>query len=229
MLGWAASTRAANERAEAFRPHIEWALRQPGLRGKRITFDCAADKLNERNIKGSMGGLWRGHQVQSMAIRLGIYHPLHHVRLEVARAAVRAILKQHPEFSARKVQAIARLERPLGYNRTYKLLTQFRLADAKRSPVHRMVGWPIDEYTAARIRIGAIWKRHPEFTAKQVLKKLGPKHSRSLSWVSRVVQQCWRAARRRSFEERRIGRRVYGRWWPRKPLPPRKQPQKSSD
>jgi DNA invertase Pin-like site-specific DNA recombinase len=32
-LGWAASARAAIERAEAFRPHIEWALRQPGFRG----------------------------------------------------------------------------------------------------------------------------------------------------------------------------------------------------
>jgi hypothetical protein len=41
-LGWAASTKAAIERAEAFRPQIEWALRQPGLRGKRITFDRAA-------------------------------------------------------------------------------------------------------------------------------------------------------------------------------------------
>jgi DNA invertase Pin-like site-specific DNA recombinase len=39
-LGRAASTRAAIERAEAFRPHIEWALRQPGWCGKRITFDC---------------------------------------------------------------------------------------------------------------------------------------------------------------------------------------------
>ena len=131
-LAWAASAKAADERAEAFRPHIEWALRQPGLRGKRITFECAADKLNERNIKGSMDGVWTGAQVQSMAIRLGIYHP-HHVRLEVARAAVRAILKHHPEFSARKVQAIARLERPLGYNRTYKLLTQFRPASVVAS------------------------------------------------------------------------------------------------
>jgi hypothetical protein len=75
-----------------------------------------------------------------MAIRLGIYHPLHHVRLEVARAAVRAILKQHPEFSARKVQAIARLERPLGYNRTYKLLTQFWASpDFPDTEVRRMM------------------------------------------------------------------------------------------
>src|SRR5215831_13980271 len=122
------------ERAEAYRLHIEWALRQPGFRGKRISFNCAAHKLNERNVEGPMGGAWTGFQVQSMAIRLGIYHPLHHVRLEAARAAVRAIWKQHPELSARKVQANARLERPLGYNRTYKLVTQFRQAAAKRSP-----------------------------------------------------------------------------------------------
>src|SRR5215475_10581821 len=36
-LGRAAKTKAANERAEAYRVHIEWGLRQPGLWGRRIS------------------------------------------------------------------------------------------------------------------------------------------------------------------------------------------------
>src|SRR5262249_51458427 len=64
-LGRAAKSKAALERAEACRLHIEWALRQPGFfPGRRISFHCAAEKLNERNIEGPMGGRWAGTQLQ---------------------------------------------------------------------------------------------------------------------------------------------------------------------
>ena len=47
-LGHAAQTKAAMERAEAFRLHIEWALRQPSLiSGRQISFASAAQKLND--------------------------------------------------------------------------------------------------------------------------------------------------------------------------------------
>jgi len=112
-----------------------------------------------------------------MAIRLGIYHPLAFLPRDVARARVRAVWEQHPEFSAEQVAASARVEHPLGMCRTWKLLRECRVAAAKRSPVHNRVGWHLDKFTAARIRVGAIWKRHPEFTAKQVIRRLGPNYA----------------------------------------------------
>src|SRR5271170_6466393 len=50
-LGRAALIQAANERAQAFRVYIEWALGQAGLPGRPISFRGAAIKLNERNIE----------------------------------------------------------------------------------------------------------------------------------------------------------------------------------
>ena len=56
-LGRAAKSKAATDRAEAYCVHIEWALRQPGFYPeRRISFNCAADKLNER-----LAGLWETH------------------------------------------------------------------------------------------------------------------------------------------------------------------------
>lgn len=57
-LAHAALGRAANERAEAYRPFIEWALRQPGINGRPISFLAAAHKLNERNIESPIGAPW---------------------------------------------------------------------------------------------------------------------------------------------------------------------------
>jgi DNA invertase Pin-like site-specific DNA recombinase len=90
-LGRAAKTKAAMERAEAYRLHIEWALRQPGFGGIWISFNHAADKLNERSTQSPRGGVWAGFQLQAMAIRLGIYHPLAFLKREEARARVRAV------------------------------------------------------------------------------------------------------------------------------------------
>ena len=74
-LGNAAIKRAAMERAEAYRLHIEWALRQPGIRGRPISLQRAAEKLNERNIQSPKGGRWSGEQVKRMGNRLGLRHP----------------------------------------------------------------------------------------------------------------------------------------------------------
>jgi DNA invertase Pin-like site-specific DNA recombinase len=43
---------AALERSEAYRVHIEWALRHQDESGKPISLNAAADKLNERNLPG---------------------------------------------------------------------------------------------------------------------------------------------------------------------------------
>jgi hypothetical protein len=71
----AAVQRPVIERTEAYRVHIEWALRQPGLFGavRPISFGAAANKLNERNIASPTGGRRRGDLLQRMAPRLGIH------------------------------------------------------------------------------------------------------------------------------------------------------------
>ena len=74
-LGRAALSKAATERAEAYRLHIEWAFRQPGVDGRPISYRAAAERLNERNIESPMGRRWVGHQLRRMARRLGLYHP----------------------------------------------------------------------------------------------------------------------------------------------------------
>jgi DNA invertase Pin-like site-specific DNA recombinase len=48
-LGKAAIIKAAMEQAEAYRPYIEWAFRQPGVDGGPISYRAAADKFNGRN------------------------------------------------------------------------------------------------------------------------------------------------------------------------------------
>jgi hypothetical protein len=49
-LAIAAKRKAALERAEAYRVHIEWALNHAGRFGRPISFRAAAGKLNERQL-----------------------------------------------------------------------------------------------------------------------------------------------------------------------------------
>ena len=42
------------------------------------------------------------------------------------------------------------------------------MASAKHSSAQKQVGWWIDNWTAARVRVGAIWKYHAELTAMEV-------------------------------------------------------------
>jgi DNA invertase Pin-like site-specific DNA recombinase len=67
-----ATQKAAMQRAETFRPHIDWVLLQPGAKGRPITYQAAADKLNERNISAPNGGRWEWEHVRHLARRLGL-------------------------------------------------------------------------------------------------------------------------------------------------------------
>jgi DNA invertase Pin-like site-specific DNA recombinase len=207
-LGRAALSKAAMERAEAYRLHIEWALRQPGMYGRAISRRAAANKLNERNIESAMGGSWSGEQLLRMAHRLGIHPPPARLSREVSQARVRAIWKQHPEFTEQVIERLGP-ELPLGETTVWTLLRKSRWAAAKRSPAHKQLGWYLDSRTAARVRIAAIWKRHPEYTGEQVLKELGPGHSARVKWIQQIMKECWRASARRSPKQWRIGRRFY--------------------
>ena len=119
-LGRAALSKAALERAEAYRLHIEWAFRQPGMYGRPISRRAAANKLNERNIESPMGGRWCGEQILRMAFRLGLNPPRARLPRELARAQVPAALKQHPHFTAQQMKESLGPEFPLGETRIWK-------------------------------------------------------------------------------------------------------------
>ena len=68
-LGRAALIQEANDRAQAYRVYIEWALKQPGREGRPISFRGAAIRLNESNVETPLGGIWRGHHIPRMARR----------------------------------------------------------------------------------------------------------------------------------------------------------------
>jgi hypothetical protein len=153
--------------------------------------------------------------VQTMAIRLGIYHPLSFLRGDVMRAKVIAAWKHHPEFSANQVIASLRLEHPLGICRTWDVLHELRADIARRSSIHRHVRWHLDRHTAARVLVGKIWKRHPDMTAKEVIAQLGPGHSVRVPWVQKVMRECSRSYERTDAKQWRVGRRRYNsssRW-----------------
>lgn len=198
-LGIAARKKAAAERAEAYRLHIEWALRKPGFYGRPISFHRAANALNERDIESPMGGRWGGCQLQRMARRLRLNHPLAtSLAPDTARLRVQALWKQHPEWTGKQVVAGLGLSRQrlLGVRRTWRLLRECRLAAAKRSPVYKNVS-RVDRWTAKRIRISAICTRHPEYTPTQVLKVLGPQHRETRRFIRKIRDDCWQAQGRR--------------------------------
>src|SRR5437763_7754201 len=211
-LSAAALRKAAMERAKAYRVHIEWALRHQDKFGGPISLNAAAGKLNEQDLESPMGGRWYSGNVGSMASRLGLPLPPTPLPTSVIRTGVRAIWKRHPEFTARQVVEGLGTERPAGLTRVWQLLRECRLAAAKRSPAQQRIGWQLDRRTAARVRVSGIWKRHPEFTAKQVIKNLGREHSVRVPWVQKILRECWRASAKHSREQRRIGRRLSSQW-----------------
>src|SRR5579872_1933549 len=126
LLANAACAKAAMERAEAYRLHIEWALRQPGLNGRPISFHSAAESLNKRNIESPMGGRWAGSQLQRMAPRLGLDHPKAMLANEVAEARVQAAWNQCPDMTGKQVIKTLGLKHLLGVQRAWQLLKKCR-------------------------------------------------------------------------------------------------------
>jgi hypothetical protein len=80
------------------------------------------------------------------------------------------------------------LEHPLGSTRACRLLRECHVAAAQRSSAQKQVGWYFDCRTTARIRISAIWKTHPEFTAQQVIETLGPGPFMTVKWVQQILK-----------------------------------------
>jgi DNA invertase Pin-like site-specific DNA recombinase len=206
----AAHTKAAMERAEAYRVHLEWALSQAGLHGKPITCRGAGQKLNELQIPSPMGAKWSSVNIANMAGRLGLRDRPTRLPLKLLQSRVRAVWKHHPEFTARQVSAHLKPVYTLYLGRTRTLLSNCRREAYERCLSRRQAPrWRLDSKTAARIRINKIWVRDPTLTARQLIRKLGPKHSEQISWVQKILRQCVRASTRHSARQRLIGRRKY--------------------
>jgi DNA invertase Pin-like site-specific DNA recombinase len=193
-LGRAALIKAIMEQAEAYRPHIEWAFRQPGLGGRQISYCGAAKELNERNIESPMGRRWSGHQLKRTARHLGLHHPPGYLKDEVVRVRVQALWKQYPDCTVNQVIASGDIEHRLGIVRAGAHLHAVRSAAANRSPAQKRVGWRVDRWTAQRIRIAEILKREPHLTGKKVLERLGTAHTGSLQWIRYVMRQFRRGS-----------------------------------
>jgi hypothetical protein len=213
----AALHKAAMERAEAYRVHTEWAIHQPGIDGKPITFRGAGERLNELQIPSPMGGRWCSMNVADIAVRLRLREKPIRVPREVLQERVDAIWKLHPDCTGQQVVEMLKPKYPICIARAWAFLRGCREAAAKRSANQRLIRWQIDRRTAARIRISVIWMRHPEYTARQVIAKLGPKHAVGVRWVQQVLRQCWRASARPAPDAWRIGRRLYSPWRQRAP------------
>lgn len=203
----AALRKAAMERAEAYRVHIEWALAQPGIDGKSISFHGAGAKLNALHIPSPMGGRWSSMNVADIAVRLRLREKPVRIPREVLQKRMDEIWKQHPYCTARQAIEMLKPQYSIGTTWAGRFLRNSRDAAAKRSPCHRLLRWPLDRRTAARIRISAIWAKHPGFSAQQVIEKLGPKQAVGLHWIQQVMRECWRASARPGPGPWRIGRR----------------------
>jgi len=205
----AALRKAALERAEAYRVHIEWALRQPGAYGigRPISFRGAANQLNARHLPSPGGGRWESYRLRQMVQRLRIAHPPGHVPGAIAQARIEALWKRHPHYSAKHIIAHLAPRFPLGLPRVERVLKHCRAAAAKRSALYQQVGWPLDRRTVARIRIGALWKKHPALTAQQVIQTLRPGPFLTVHYVQQVMRECWRACGRHTPDQWQIGRR----------------------
>ena len=207
----AALRKAAMERAEAYRVHIEWALSQSGLNGNPITFRGAGERLNALQFPSPMGGRWQSGNVADIAIRLKLRTRPVRVPRETLQERVNAIWKAHPTCTGQQVVAMLKPQHCICLARAWGFLRTCREKAANGSPdINRRTGWQIDRYTATRIRISAIFTRAPQLTAKQVIRKLGSEPSVGIPWVQKIMRECRLASGRQGAEQRHVGRRIYG-------------------
>jgi hypothetical protein len=110
---------------------------------------------------------------------------------------------------------LSKSSRTLGLNtpwvvvRVRAAVRRSRESVTKNSWAQRCSGWPMDRHTATRVRIAEIWKRHPEFSARQVVRELGSEHPVRLQWVQKILSDCFQASTRLTAEGRQVGRRFY--------------------
>jgi DNA invertase Pin-like site-specific DNA recombinase len=191
-LGHAALHRAAIERAEAYRLQIEWAFRQTSRygSGRPISFQAAANKLNDRGIPSPFGKGWAGGQLVRYANRLGFHPPPGTVPQDKVKEWVRKTLEENPYITAYDLRNLPGLVHPIGVENSFRLLKACRMAEINRNRACKKIGWRIDCRTTTRIRISQLLKRRPGLTARQVILALGPGLYRKQRWIEQVMQEC---------------------------------------
>jgi DNA invertase Pin-like site-specific DNA recombinase len=199
--------KAAMERAEAYRVHIEWALNNRDRWGNPVSFRGAAIKLNQQQLASPMGGSWTSRTVRNMAFRLGFCNRIAYLPTNILQGRAHAVYKLHPEMTVKQLIAMLSLKYSVGIVRAAAAARRCRESDANSSWAQRRINWPLDRFTSLRIRISEAWKQHPGFSGRQVIAKLELENSVRLKWVQRILNDCWKASGRYSREQRRMGRR----------------------
>jgi DNA invertase Pin-like site-specific DNA recombinase len=192
QLGHAAIRRSAKERAEAYRLQIEWAFRQTSRygSGRPISFQAAADKLNDRGIPSPFGRSWAGGQLVRYANRLGFHPPPGTVPRDKVKAWVRKMIGENPDITAYDLRHAPGLDHPIGVENSFKLLKACRIAEINRNRTCKKIGWKIDCRTTTRIRISQLLERRPRLSARQVISALGPGLYRKQKWIEQIMQEC---------------------------------------
>jgi DNA invertase Pin-like site-specific DNA recombinase len=216
-IGRAALAKAALERAEAYRPYIEWAFRQPSIHGpeRPISYMAAANKLNERGIESPLGRRWSGGQLVRYAHRLGLSPVPGTVPKEIMKAWVIQTVNDNPDITAAELRRWPGLDHPIGVQNSFRMLKACRIAETNRRSECKKMGWRIDSRTITRIRISELLKRRPKMTTTQVIVALGPGLYRKVAWIQQVMQECHQGhpfhrlqgQRFSSFKQKRLKKR----------------------
>jgi DNA invertase Pin-like site-specific DNA recombinase len=189
-LSQEAKQKAAGERAELYRAHIEWALRQPSWHGAAISFHEAAKKLNAKGVPSITERSWSGAQVQRMARRLKLDHPQSFfIADDALYAGVLKITSKSPLCTVDELVKHPHWSRPLGRGRVHKALRKYRSELVKSEPEYKRIGWQLDRWTEARIRVIRIKRKQPNLFAYAIYDQLIPNPGVTVHWVRQIIHE----------------------------------------
>jgi len=185
-----ARQKAAHERAELYRAHIEWALRQPGWFGGVISFHEAAKKLNAKGIPSITERSWTGGQLQKMARRLKLDHREgFFISDDALHSGVRDILSKSPLCTVDELVKDSHWPGPLGRRRVHKALRRYRAELVKGEPEYKRIGWHLDRWTEMRLRVIRLKRKHPHLFAYAIFDRLVTNPGVTLHWVRQIIHE----------------------------------------
>ena len=185
-----ARQKAAHERAELYRAHVEWALRQPGWFGGAISFHEAAKKLNAKGIPSITERSWTGGQLQKMARRLKLDHREgFFISDDALHSGVRDILSKSPLCTVDELVKDSHWPGPLGRRRVHKALRRYRAELVKGEPEYKRIGWHLDRWTEMRLRVIRLKRKHPHLFAYAIFDRLVTNPGVTLHWVRQIIHE----------------------------------------
>jgi DNA invertase Pin-like site-specific DNA recombinase len=185
-----ARQKAAHERAELYRAHIEWALRQPSWHGGAISFHEAAKKLNLKGVPSITERSWSGAQVQRMARRLKLDHPqFFFIPDDELHLGIRKIASKSPLCTVESIVKNPHWPRPLGRGRVHKALKKYRAELVKGEPEYKRIGWHLDRWTEMRLRVMRLKRNYPKLFAYAIYDQLVPNPGVTVHWVRQIIHE----------------------------------------